>query len=177
MQRLCVSCRLRKDVNQLLPFSIGTHGSLELGRGRRTAWVCIKKSCLLSIEKSPQKTFRSLRAEIKKPVHSLQQAKNFIKKQIYKHLSHAQRSGNVYSGHSKIITHQKKIFFILLSELSQNLFYWKKTLPNINIITTDSSPQELGLIIKKGSRSVLGISPNRYAQKLLKYLQHYKELR
>ena len=177
MHRFCVSCRSRVPADRLLPFHLTTESGLKIGKGRRTAWICIKKSCLLAIEKQPSKTFRSLRKKTNGSVHTLQQAQNFIKKQIYKHLSHAQHSGNVYSGHSKIVTHQEKICFILLSESSQNLSYWKTTLPNIDVFTIDISPKELGLIIKKGSRSALGVSPNRYAQKVLKYLQHYKELR
>lgn len=176
MIRFCVSCRSRKNTAHLVPF-YQQSGKLYLGQGTRSAWACATHSCLTTLERHPQKASRSLRKNIIDANKCITQVQNLVKRQIYKNIKHAQRSGSVYSGHKQIICHQNQIYILLLAHTSiQQQNFWKEQLPNCNFFILDISQKELGSLIQKSPKSALGILRNRHAQQLLEHLQQYSQL-
>ena len=180
MIRFCVSCRNRKPSQLLVPFHSDLSGRLLLGRGTRSAWVCMEKECLLQLKHHPKKASRSLKTKVVDSNKCLQQVQNLVKRDIYKNIVHAKRSGNVYSGRNKIMRHQDSIHILILSQSSDNQHkknYWKTLIPKSNLFTIDISQKKLGSLVNKGSRCALGVSPNRHAQQLVEHLHQYNNLR
>jgi len=68
MIRSCCACQTKQPASSLLRLYKDDVGLLQPTQGRplkgRSAWVCCKASCILTIVQKPKKTFRSLRSAV-----------------------------------------------------------------------------------------------------------------
>jgi len=179
--RFCVSCRTRKPAVDLIRFYRGEDGSLLLGKGKRSAWVCPTKKCIHKLTKKPNIAQRSLQSKNIVANSCIQQMQDWNKYIISKYLSLSQQSGVVFSGRSQILKNKEILSFLILCSSSIASRYIAEPFTHfpstIQTFYLDVDPPTLGSWIGKRSRNSVGLSQNRHSSQLLKYLHQYKDLR
>ena len=63
--RYCIGCNKRHPQNTMIPLSLDAGGSCVVGRGRRSAWVCERASCVKAVTDGPGPASRSFRARVR----------------------------------------------------------------------------------------------------------------
>jgi predicted RNA-binding protein YlxR (DUF448 family) len=182
MIRFCVACHTRHESHHLVPFHRGEANELLLGRGKRTAWVCIQKKCLTLLSQKPRQAYRSLKI---RDVHAntcLEQVQEKNKYDICRNLSLSQQSGVVFSGRIKVLQNRGKISFLIScashsTQNNSNTDFVHAFPSKLQIFHLDITPRTAGKWIGKGERTVLGLSQNRHSLQLLKTLHQYQSLR
>ena len=114
MIRFCVACRNRRPQKNLIPFYRGEDNELLLGIGKRSAWICPQKKCLMRLTQKPNLASRSLKMKGFQANTCLEQVQKKNKCDISKHLYLSQQSGVVFSSRLQLLKNKNKIQFLII---------------------------------------------------------------
>ena len=174
MIRSCIVCRKKRS--SLLSLFLDGENRVTLGKSvRRQYWICPSKGCLKAMEK-PNKRAKAFRRKNINSNSLLLQVHNRINRNIEKQLMLSLRSGVVCSGSYEILRNQNKLLLLITSSC-QIKNRWRDQKIDVPIFSMNTSPFELGAMIRKGPRSAIGIFPNCHSILLSENLHLLEELR
>lgn len=175
MLRSCIVCRQKSA--KLLSFFLNEESKILLGRSQqRNGWICPVRSCIQKLEKKTARLSKYFHRSNIKSNSLLLQAQKRIKCNVEKQLMLSLNSGVVCSGSYEILQKKNKLILMITSS-NKIKKRWSRQNLRIPIFSLNIGTFELGSLIRKGPRSIVGILPNCHSILLSENLHLLEELR
>ena len=186
-ERTCLGCRKVLDQRKLVRYVATPEGVVLVDyRGKlpgRGAYTCLDRECILQAAKRQQFT-RALRSKVEGPTGEDLIASLLIRimDRVLSLVGMARKSGNVVSGSGLVLTalaSQQSLGLVLVSQdVSSGIGEKVKNKADFLGVPwySVSNKEDLGQLLGKGERSVVGIKPGRLAESIKEELSRYKHI-
>ena len=163
---------------QMIPLGVSPGGALRVASHQRLAWLCQSEKCLASLLAKPHRLRKRFGSDVTTSEKLGLDVQAWHESRIKRLIQQAHRDGRVLSGQNKTILGLDHLTVVLLA---QDIGTQTVTLNSdaINSVTTYSLPftsRQIGDLLGKGPRSLLGIRPGRGTQSLIDGLRRWPSL-
>ena len=163
---------------QMIPLGTSPGGSLRVASHQRRAWLCQSEKCLANLSAKPHRLRKRFGSDVKTSEKLGLDVQAWHRSRIKSLLQQAHRDGRVLSGQHNTILGLDHLTVVLLAQdigtqtvaLNGDAF---------NAVKTCSLPftsRQIGDLLGKGPRSLLGIRPGRGTQSLIDGLRRWPSL-
>ena len=180
--RLCVACRSTAPSTALMRLRVNDAGLLvpdpRAALPGRSAWICFCRSCVARLIKKPQ----ILRHRLKRTVpniDALREAINdHVQAQVVAAILRCRRSGLIVSGAHAVKKNRisSNIVVVAIAQ-DASIRHKQRNYPACSVFNINLSTVNIGKLINRGPRAVLGFLPGSPTTHLLQWLQRQSALR
>lgn len=165
----------------MIPLGLDRGGSLLVGRveGSRGMWVCAKRECVEKIEEQPKLVARAIRSRPPDTRGLTKLVRQNLHDQICDQLRQSWRAGLIVEGSRRVMNcMDEELIFILMADDAGKQIRQRVDKNNsaISSLVIPMSMAEIGQLLGRGPRTVLGLRPGRKTQSLIETLRGWYSL-